>query len=163
MNPLRLVDTRSGGPLGANRVLTVPVAGHAGVPADATGAIVNVTVVGACAPGYLTVYPAGLAAVPNVSNSNFRTGQVVAGLAVVKLGAGGGLDVVASAQTDVLVDLMGYLHPSQGSLYNAVDPVRILDSRPGYLGAGQERAVMVRGAAGGSSPTRAASPEPCST
>lgn len=155
VNPVRLVDTRAGGRLGANKVLTVPVAGQAGVPGDAIGAIVNVTVVDACAPGYLTVYPAGLAAVPNASNANFRTGQVVAGLAFVKLGAGGALSVLASAQTDVLVDLMGYLHPTQGSLYNAVDPVRIYDSRPGYLGAGQEHAVAVRGAAGGAIPNQA--------
>jgi hypothetical protein len=59
VGPERLADTRSGAPVEAGKVLPVPVAGRPGVPADATGALVTVTAVDACAAGYLTAYDCG--------------------------------------------------------------------------------------------------------
>jgi hypothetical protein len=151
LTPRRLIDTRADGPtglLGNGRVLDVPVAGRDGVPADATGAIVNLTVVGACAAGFGIVYAAGAANPPLASNANFATGQTVAGLAVARIGSGGAISVYTSAQADVIVDLVGYLHPTQGAAFHAIDPTRIHDSRPVAVGAGQEIAIPVRGARG---------------
>jgi hypothetical protein len=72
----------------------------------------------------------------------------VAGLAVVRLGPGGALRILSSAQTDVLVDLVGFLHPTLGTSYHPLDPVRIFDTRPWVAPAGWSGAVMVRGARG---------------
>ena len=66
LTPARLVDTRPGAPddgvagrVGSRRVLDVGVAGRGGVPPDATGAVLNVTIVEPCADGFAIVYPAG--------------------------------------------------------------------------------------------------------
>jgi hypothetical protein len=158
MTPRRLLDTRTGGAggartrLGAGRVIDVTVGGANGVPADAVGAVVNLTVVDPCTGGFALVYPGGTSNRPMASSANFRAGQVVAGLAVTRLGPSGALSVYSSAQTDVIVDLVGYLHATDGQRYHAVDPTRILDTRPAFVGAGQERTVAIRGAAGGAIP-----------
>src|SRR2546427_132045 len=64
----RILDTRAGaggfGNLGANHAIAVQVAGQGGVPAlnttgQAAAVVINVTVTGATAGSYLTVYPDG--------------------------------------------------------------------------------------------------------
>ena len=62
--PSRLAETRaSEGPFGFVRVnantVRVQVAGRNGVPANATAAVLNVTVTNVTAASYVTVYPAG--------------------------------------------------------------------------------------------------------
>jgi hypothetical protein len=126
-------------------VLDVVVAGRGGVPADATGAILNVTVVEPCGDGFATVYPAGAPNPPLASNSNYRAFQNVAGLVTSPLGAGGAVSVYTQAQADIVVDVVGYIHPTQGQLFNPVTPSRLYDVRPGRLGQGQEVTIPVRG------------------
>jgi hypothetical protein len=149
--PVRLLDTRAEGPddgvvgrLGAGRALNVVVAGKVGVPANATGVIANITAVEPCDSGFLTVYPAG-SPPPLASSTNYRTSDVVAALVTVRLGAGGAISVYTHAQTDVVVDVVGYFHANQGTLFNAVDPFRLVDTRPTGVGGGQELRVPVRG------------------
>ena len=125
------------GRLGAGRALNVVVAGKVGVPANATGVIANVTAVEPCDSGFLTVYPAG-SPPPLASSTNYRTGDVVAALVTVRLGTGGAISVYTHVQTDVVVDVVGYFHANQGTLYNAVDPFRLVDTRPTGVGSGQE-------------------------
>jgi hypothetical protein len=153
MTPVRLLDTRAEGPddgvvgrLGGGRALNIVVAGKVGVPANATGVIANVTAVEPCDGGFLTVYPAG-SPPPLASSTNYRTSDVVAALVTVRLGTGGAISVYSNAQTDVVVDVVGYFHANQGTLFNAVDPFRLVDTRPTGLGAGQELRVPVRGVA----------------
>lgn len=151
--PARLADTRTGvggtqGRVAAGHTLDVDVAGSGGVPGSATGAVLNVTIVDPCAAGFVTVHPAG-AGPPVASTANFAPGEVVAALVTVPLGAGGAVAVSTSAQADVLVDVVGYLHPTNGRRYQAISPVRIADTRPAAVGAGQELAIQVRGAGGG--------------
>ena len=43
--------------MAAGTVVTIPVAGAAGLPAGATGAQVNITSVDTSADGYITVWP----------------------------------------------------------------------------------------------------------
>ena len=66
-------------------------------------------------------------------------------MATTKLGAGGAVSIFTSAQADVVVDVVGYVHPTQGSLFNAVTPSRVHDVRPTRLVAGQEVTIPVRG------------------
>jgi hypothetical protein len=88
--PSRLADTRPDqGAFGFTQitgsVVRVQVAGRAGVPANATAAVLNITGVNTVAPGFVTVYPAGTE-LPTASNVNFDgAGQVLANMVTVKL------------------------------------------------------------------------------
>jgi hypothetical protein len=111
--PTRFLDTRSGaggwkGTLAATQSIDVAIADIAGVPASATAAVVNLTVTGTTGAGYVTLFPCGTVA-PTTSSVNFVVGQTVANLATVRLGEGGRLCAYASAGTDIVVDLAGYV------------------------------------------------------
>jgi hypothetical protein len=116
----------------------INVAGSFGVPANATAVILNVTMVNPAAPGYLTVYPTG-AQQPDASNVNYATGEVVPNLVEVGTGTNGQVSFSASSQSDVVVDVEGYVSPTASSgagagLYNPLSaPVRICDTRAGNV------------------------------
>jgi hypothetical protein len=115
VTPCRLVDTRTGSPIGANSARTIAVAGAAGcgVPVDATAVAVNMTVVGAGDVGDLRLYPRGQTP-PLASAINFSAGQTRANNAVLSLGTGGQIDVLcdmppaSTAATHFLLDVTGY-------------------------------------------------------
>ncbi|HRE00744.1 MAG TPA: hypothetical protein PLV68_05560, partial [Ilumatobacteraceae bacterium] len=119
MTPSRLLDTRQGEPtvdaafagegrVGAGQFIEVDIAGRADVPADATAAIVNVTVVNPAGPGYVTVYPCGT--LPLASNINYQSaGQVQAGNSIAKLSATGTLCLYTLAETDLVLDVTGWI------------------------------------------------------
>jgi hypothetical protein len=82
--------------------------------------------------GYLTVWPAGQPQ-PITSTLNALTGTVTANAAIVQAGSGGDIDVFASDNTDVVIDINGYFAtapPAGLSLYT-VAPCRVLDTRMG--------------------------------
>jgi hypothetical protein len=152
VTPARLVDSRPGAPddgvshrILSNHMLEVVVAGRGGVPADAIGAVLNVTIVDPCGNGFATVFPAGAANLPLASNSNYRAFQTVASLVTTPLGVGGAVNVYTQIQADIVVDVVGYIHPTQGLLFNPVTPSRVYDSRPARLAPGQEVTIPVRG------------------
>jgi hypothetical protein len=109
MTPTRLIDTRSGhGPIGAGGTLVLPIAGQNSVPTTAKAVVLNVTATNPTASSYLTVWPDG-APMPFASDLNYITGQTVPNLVVVKLGAGGAIDLYnAFGTTDVIVDVVGW-------------------------------------------------------
>src|SRR3954470_10928220 len=159
--PARLADTRPDqGAFGftqiSGNVVRVQVAGHAGVPANATAAVLNVTGVNTTAPGFVTVYPAGTD-LPTASNVNFDgPGQVLANMVTVKLGVGGAVDVYMQRQMDVAVDVSGAYVPmpdpvASGRLVTRPDGAfRVLDTRErpaGGVGGNTSERVDV-GAAG---------------
>jgi hypothetical protein len=142
-----LVDTRQTATLAPNSVLEVPVAGRAGVPVSASGAVLNVTAVNGHDAGYLTVYPCG-SPPPVASNVNYSAGQTVPNLAMVGLGANGSVCIYSLAGADVIVDVTGYFGAG-GSAFAGVTPTRLLDTRQTTaLGAGETRALPVAGTAG---------------
>ena len=114
-SPARVVDTRlAGGPIAGGTSRCVALAG---VPANATAAILNVTAVGYSTRGWLTVYPAGQA-LPATSTLNFDTTEyAMANGAILQLGPGGQLCVNvgtvdnAPGSAHVVLDLVGYLAP----------------------------------------------------
>jgi hypothetical protein len=73
-------------------------------PAGADVVLINLTVTGARAPGYVTAYPCGLAR-PPTSNLNFATGQLISGAAMVAPGANGKVCVYFHAPTFFVADL----------------------------------------------------------
>jgi hypothetical protein len=117
LSPTRVFDTRATEPDGAvtvtkqkyggNTVLTVHIAGAAGVPATDVGAVsLNVTVTNPVAPGFVTVYPCGDR--PLASNVNFTAGQTVPNAVVTPLSPGGDVCFYAHADTDLLADVNGW-------------------------------------------------------
>ncbi|AUG79767.1 hypothetical protein CFP65_5054 [Kitasatospora sp. MMS16-BH015] len=102
--PTRLVDTRQSSALGQGGVLKVDT----GVPAGATGAVLNVTDTASTAPGYLTVWADG-ASKPGTSNVNFPAGKTVPNHVTTPLGANGAFDVYNfMGRSQVVADLFGY-------------------------------------------------------
>jgi hypothetical protein len=106
--PQRIADTRSSSALGQFETRTFQVAGLAGIPAGATGVIMNVTAGGPTSDGYLTLWPSGTAK-PTASNVNFTAGQDVPNLVMVRLG-GGNVDVFNElGSTEVMLDVVAYV------------------------------------------------------
>jgi hypothetical protein len=115
--PKRIVDTQPGSTyqgegqplLGLAHPLCYQVGGLAGVPADATGVLANLTVVGHSTDGWLTVFPYGNA-IPDTSSLNFDTAEyAIANMAVSPLGADGQLCAVAQPSTHLIIDVFGYV------------------------------------------------------
>jgi LPXTG-site transpeptidase (sortase) family protein len=158
VTPFRLVDTRAGGTtddgkdaaIGAiaeNGILQIQVGGRGGVPANATGVVLNVTATAPAGAGYVSVFP-GNQGVPNTSNVNVeRPDQTVANLVTVQLGAAY-VNVYSSVATHLVVDVFGYYTPSgntSAGRFVAYGPERIIDTRGGgdaaYVQPGQSKVV----------------------
>jgi hypothetical protein len=117
LDPARVLDTRAGigasnQPILAGATLALTVVGHGGVPTDGVDAVVmNVTVTEPAAPGFLTVHPCGQAP-PTASNLNYVTGQNVANLVTVKVGADAQVCIFTFARTHVVADVSGWFGTS---------------------------------------------------
>ncbi len=103
IDPRRLLDTRSAARLGAGQSLAVDIG-----TTPATAAIVNLTAVAPSGAGFLTLYPCG-AAIPTASNLNVVAGTIVANRAVVSTGGSRQFCLYSSVDTDVVIDLEGYI------------------------------------------------------
>lgn len=134
--PARLFDTRRSptadglqsnvGRLGRQQTVEINVAGRVGVPGDASLAALNLTVTNPQSAGFVTAYPCGQAP-PNASTLNFRAGQTVANLALVKIGVGGRVCVVSDQPTDLIADVSAFT-PATTSV-GSLSPARLLDTR----------------------------------
>ncbi|SCE72433.1 Right handed beta helix region [Micromonospora viridifaciens] len=128
--PVRVLDTREGaGPMPANSTRTLDLSGR--VPANATAAVLNVTVTKPTASGVLTLFPAG-SAVPVASNLNFVAGQTIPNLATAMV-VNGELKIhnKSSGTTHVVVDLAGWFSPTATQTFVPITPTRIVDTRNG--------------------------------
>jgi hypothetical protein len=108
-----MLDTRLGlgqttaGPLGADKSLTLKVAGVGSAPANASGAALAVTVFGNDQQSFVTVWPSG-GPRPGTSLVNPQPGLVLSQASNVGLG-NGSVDIYnAVGSTQVVVDLVGY-------------------------------------------------------
>jgi hypothetical protein len=130
LSPSRLIDTRvTSTPFHNGEVRPVQIAGVAGVPADATAVVANVTATHTGSAGLLSVFPAG-GTRPSTSTLNFDAGEVASNRVVVGL-SGGKLSVYTQAtRTDVLIDVVGSFRPhATGALFTPLAPARLLDTR----------------------------------
>ncbi len=151
MTPVRVLDTRDG--TGApqrrltNEAVTLALGGRYGVPTNASAVLLNVTAVETTIPGYVTASPAGEPR-PTASALNFPgNGLTRAGATVVKLGAGGAVDLFAAStgRLDLVADLSGYYvggTPTEPGTFVSLSPRRHLDQ---VLGGGQRVTVGVGG------------------
>ena len=155
--PQRVADTRlTGGPIAAEQARCFAVAGQAGIPADATGVVLNVTAAGYAERGWLTVYPSG-EPLPSTSTLNFDPAvYAIANGTLVRLGPNGQVCVAVGTiggggRSDVVLDATGYLtadSPSQLPLLAV--PLRLVDTRSagGPIPTGQSRCFSVAGVPG---------------
>ena len=162
LRPARILDSRVavGMParLGPGASATVQVTGQGGVPATGVSAVVlNVTVTEPTAGSFLTVWPSGEPR-PLASNLNFVAGQTIPNAVMVKVGAGGRIDLFNLAgSVHVIADVAGWYGPqavAPGATFTALPPARILDTRTGNgapaarLGPGNVLPLQVTGRGG---------------
>jgi hypothetical protein len=107
----------------AGSSLTVPLTG---VSPMASAAVLNVTVTNPTSAGFVTVWPCDQPR-PNTSNLNFKAGQDVSNVVIMRPAADTTLCIFSDATTDVIVDLNGVLLPT--SSFVGRNPARMLDSR----------------------------------
>ena len=124
MTPCRVVDTRMnsglsgafGPPMlaaGVSRTFPIPSSSTCSIPAIAQAYSFNITVV---PPGFLdfiTVWPTGQPR-PNASTLNSYVATVIANAAIVPAGTNGSVDVYASQDTQLIIDINGYYAPQSG-------------------------------------------------
>jgi hypothetical protein len=143
-SPERAADTRNTGKIGGPVIKEVAVAGVFGVPADAAGVALNVTIVDPTNDGFATVFPCG-PSTPNASNVNFVKGHDIPNFVVAMPGVGGKVCVYASTVVDVIVDVSGYFAAGTGFV-PTTSPVRLLDSRSTTrIAAGTAKELSVLG------------------
>lgn len=118
-SPDRFLDTRLGestvdgesageGRNGAGESIEVQITGRAGIPNDATAAIVNLGIIFPDGPGFATLYPCGT--VPGTSNLNHTSaGVVLANNAVVRLSPTGSICIYTLTGADLILDVTGHL------------------------------------------------------
>lgn len=156
ITPQRIVDTRTGlglpaSPLQPGTTSTIQVTGRAGIPAGASGAIVNFTVVNQTKASWISPYPAdgtrSLASVNFGPTTDATAAQV--GLSTTQAPVGAFKLYNASATTDLVVDVVGYFTSGihGGGFFPSLG--RVLDTRQSQaLAAGGTVSVQIEGLAG---------------
>ena len=136
VTPCRVADTRNAaGPLGGPKLAarssrTFPISTACNLPAGAQAYSLNFAAVPSGPLGYLTAWPTGQAQ-PLVASLNAVTGSITANAVIVPAGAGGSVDVYATDDTDLVIDMNGYFAPPApgGLSFYADVPCRVIDTR----------------------------------
>ena len=134
--PNRIVDTRqTANPIQQGEFRRVRVAGTPGVPANATSALLNVTLTGTRKAGFLSVVPcpASSGSTPATSTMNFASNDTVAAFTVASL-VNGEVCISSDSSSDLIVDTFGTAS-SAGDL-RVKGPERVLDTRNGIWSTG---------------------------
>ncbi|HRB02494.1 MAG TPA: CAP domain-containing protein [Ilumatobacteraceae bacterium] len=165
--PDRVMDTRGGigsGRLGAGQVVELPLPA---APAGATGAMLNVTTILPDVTGFVTVYPCGQT--PPTSSVNSAAGGVRPNTVTTALSANRSVCLYSNTAVDVIVDVFGYMAPSDAAGFTPSSPFRWTDTRDKWvtamnfgtggqrLGDGQTITLQVAGQRGVPSTARAVS------
>ncbi|MGW7429488.1 FlgD immunoglobulin-like domain containing protein [Streptomyces sp. NPDC054861] len=160
VTPSRVMDTRDGtgvarAKVGADKTVSLTVAGKGGVPATGVTAVVlNVTATNPTAGTFVSVHPYGTTRT-SASNLNVTAGQTVPNLVVVPVKDGKVSFYNRNGSVDLIADVAGYYTDTQaGSLYEPVTPSRVMDTRDGTgvakakVGAGETVTLTVAGKGG---------------
>jgi hypothetical protein len=124
MTPCRVVDTRNGqgftgffGPpalaAGVFRTFPIQSSTNCSIPAIAQAYSFNITVIPSGFLDFITVWPTG-APQPNASTLNGYVGTVIANAAIVPAGTSGQVNVYASQNTHLIIDINGYYAAQTG-------------------------------------------------
>ena len=168
LTPFRAFDSRPGSainvaapgprPINPGSPFNVKLAGVGTLPAssaDVLAVVATVTVVDPTGPGWLAVRPTGTSGTSSLVN--FSRGRNVPNLAIVGLGADGGITITmgpaSNARAHVIIDVFGFLSKSsyvgdRGARLVPVGPARLTDTRETRtpLRTGEVRPVQIRGA-----------------
>ncbi len=136
MSPARLIDTRvTTGPVGPGGSIDVQVTGTKGIPATHVQAVfLNTTVTQPQRDGYVTAWPSGTPR-PTASSLNFRAGQTIPNLVMVKIGANGKVSLYngSAGTAHLIADVAGYvldgIDSEQPGAFIPHSPERIIDTR----------------------------------
>jgi len=161
VTPCRISDTRNangalGGPyISGQMTRTIPVlSSSCGIPGTAQAYSLDLAAVPHAQLGFLTAWATGQA-MPGVASLNAVTGTTTANAAIVPAGTGGAIDVFATNDTDLVVDINGYFAPfaTGGLSLYALPPCRVIDTRnpPGSQPFSGTRDVNVTGSGCGAS------------
>jgi hypothetical protein len=155
--PTRVLDSRIGlGHAGTTRpgaTATLSMLGRGGVPASGvTAVLLNVTLTDAQGPGFVQVFPTGLAPVGASSNLGVEyAGQTIPNLVIAPLGVAGAVSIYTQGGGHLIADVFGYFVESGSTAdgrYVRARPSRLFDSRSvpsGKLAAGGSARVQVTG------------------
>jgi hypothetical protein len=134
VNPERLIDTRQPGqPFGRLRPGEVAAFDIAPIaPAGATAVVLNLTTDRSAANGWVRAFPCSVLE-PTTSSVNPAAGQVVTNAAIVSIGLGR-ICFTSLAETDLIVDLNGWIGQSSNVGFVPVTARRLLDTRFGTGG-----------------------------
>ena len=112
------------------------------MPADATGVVLDISVVDPSGDGYVRLAPTGTA--PTTTALNYTSGQSVTGLALTRTHNGSLTVSIAGNPTQLVLDVIGYYDAgsSSGSSYVATTPQRFLDTRGGMGATGPGRGPL---------------------
>lgn len=132
--PVRALDSRTTSTPRRTGEVILELAGR--LPSGSTDAILNVTVQGPSARGFVVAYPTGTSR-PGTSNVNFERGQTQANEVITRVGTGSNAGKVSlfidSATTAIIVDVVGAVTPGTiagSQVYTALQtPSRALDTR----------------------------------
>jgi hypothetical protein len=163
ITPCRLADTRGNGftgqygppsltPSGRNMVIT----GQCGIPGDAQAVSFNFSAINVPAAGFLVAYPAGGIFPPVATMVYNQNTPNLSNAAVVPLGTGGAITVVAAVTTiDLVVDVNGYYRPGVVTAVNGLSGNVTLaaGSNVTITPSGQTLTVAASGGPGGVLPT----------
>jgi hypothetical protein len=132
--PTRLLDTRptslmgySGDKPDAGATVVLNVGAAPSPAVGPTAAALNITATDANG-GFVTVYPCDQPR-PTASSLNLTPGLTAANLVLTKLSRSGTVCIYTDQGTHLIADLQGFYR--QGSRYVAMQPERLLDTRPG--------------------------------
>ena len=131
--PFRALDTRNGAAVGADSSVSFQVGGVAGIPANVSAVVFNLTVADAKSFGFITAYPSGTNR-PNASNVNFSAGQIVPNSVTVPVGADGKVSLFnrSNGTVQLIADVSGYFVAGTAVVpgaFQGVAPTRLLDTR----------------------------------
>lgn len=112
----------------AGSVLELDVTGRGGTASNSSAVSLNLTVTQTAGHGYATVYPCGTSR-PQASTINFPPGTTIANGIIAKVGANGKVCIYTHTATHLVVDVNGFF--PAGADYRALEPARLLDTRPG--------------------------------
>ena len=134
LGPTRFADTRLT-PCGCERIdehtIRVAIAGRDGAAPNLSAVAVTLTATGSVGAGFVTVFPAGQAR-PETSTLNLVAGEDASNSTIVSVGTMGSIDVYASVDTDVIVDVTGVFVPTPvatAGRFQQTVPTRLLDTR----------------------------------
>jgi uncharacterized protein (DUF1501 family) len=136
LTPDRILDTREGigapvAKVRAGTPLALQITGVGEIPTSGVEAVVlNLTSARPSANGWITAWPAGEDK-PLVANLSYIAGDLIPNMVMCKVGAGGKINLEASAGSlDLIADVVGCF-TSSGAMLSPVAPSRLLDTRDG--------------------------------